>query len=174
MQCRKVTDKTNEELFEIDTKPQKKKPKKIGLSKLEKRRQLRERAPKCFASLENDSKVTDPIVKRNRVRTKDERKHFIAKSIEAANAAKGIVKKKLITSLADRAKSLQASAEKSNKNKQKTFDKDIWEMGTLRDQRKDFKNDWLDEHVTNHNIVNTGTPIVTAHSSAYHKRSQLK
>lgn len=172
--CRKVSDKTNEELFEIDTKPQRKKVKKIGLTKLEKRKLLLTRTPKCFASLENESKVTDPITKRNRVRTKDERKHFIAKSIEAANAAKGIVKKKLVTSLADRAKSLEASAEKSSKNKKKVFDKDIWEMGTLRDQRKDFKNEWLDENVTNHNIVNTGTPIVTAHASAYHKRSKLK
>lgn len=171
---RKVSDKTNEELFEIDTKPQRRKVKKIGLSKVEKRKLLLERTPKCFASLENVSKVTDPIVKRNRVRTKDERKHFIAKSIEAANAVKGIVKKKLVTSLADRAKSLQAAAEKSSKNKKKDFDKDIWEMGTLRDQRKDFKNEWLDEHVTNHNIVNTGTPIVTAHASAYHKRSKLR
>lgn len=148
--------------------------KKIGLSKLEKRKLLLERTPKCFASLENDSKMTDPITKRNRVRTKEERKHFIAKSIEAANAAKGIVKKKLVTSLADRAKSLEAAAEKSSKNKQKVFEKDIWEMGSLRDQRKDFKSDWLDENVTDHNIVNTGTPIVTAHASAYHKRSKLK
>lgn len=169
-----MSEKTNEELFEVDTKPQRKKVKKIGLSKLDKRKLLLERKPKCFASLENDSKVTDPIAKRNRVRTKEERKHFIAKSIEAANAAKGVVKKKLITSLADRTKSLEAAAAKSSKNKQKVFDKDIWEVGSLRDQRKDFKGDWLDEHVTNHNIVNTGTPIVTAHSSAYHKRSKLK
>lgn len=171
---RKVSDKTNDELFEIDTKPQRKKVKKIGLSKLEKRKLLLEQTPKCFASLENESKVTDPISKRNRVRTKDERKHFIAKSIEAANAVKGIVKKKLITSLADRAKSLGTAAEKSSRNKQKVFDNDIWEMGTLRDQRKDFKTEWLDEHVANHNIVNTGTPIVSAHASAYHKRSKLK
>lgn len=169
-----MSEKPNEELFEIDTKPQRKKVKKIGLTKLEKRKLLLTRTPKCFASLENNSKMTDPITKRNRVRTKEERKHFIAKSIEAANAVKGIVKKKLITSLADRAKSLEAAAEKSSKNKKRVFDKDIWEMGTLRDQRKDFKNEWLDEHVTNHNIVNTGTPIVTAHASAYHKRSNIK
>lgn len=133
-----------------------------------------ERTPKCFASLVNESKMTDPIAKRNRVRTKDERKHFIGKSIETANAAKGIFKKKLITSLADRAKSLEAAARKSNENKKKVFDKDIWEMGTPREQRTDFKNEWLDEKVSTHNIVNTGTTYVAPHASAYHKRSKLR
>lgn len=148
--------------------------KKIGLTLRERRKQLLERAPKCFAALENDSKVKDPIVKRNRVRTKEERKHFIGKSIEAKNAEKGIFKKKLLTSLSDRARSLQESEDKRSKSKQQVFDKDIWEMGTPLEERKDFKGEWIEEHVTNHNIVNTGTSIVSVHSSAFHKRSKLK
>lgn len=171
---RKVAEKSDAELFQVDTKPQRKKVKKIGLTRLEKRKLLLNQTPKCFAALENDSKVTDPIAKRNRVRTKDERKHFIAKSIEAANAAKGIFKQKLITSLADRSKSLQAAAEKSLKNKKRTFDKDIWKMGTLREQRTDLKNEWFDEVVADHNIANTGTPVVRSHASAYHKRTKLR
>lgn len=159
----------------IDTEPiQKKKKKKIGLTLREKRKKLLESTPKCFASLINESKVSDPISKRNRVRTKEERKHFIAKSIEESNEAKGIVKKKVLQSLADRNRSLKEAEAKRKVSKVKVFDKDIWEMGTAAEQRTDFKHDWIDEHVTVHNIVNTGTPVVSVPSSAFHKRSKLK
>lgn len=171
---RKVSEKTNDELFVIDTEPLKKKKKKIGLTLREKRIKLLASTPKCFASLLNESKVPDPIVKRNRVRTKEERKHFIAKSLELANEAKGIVKKKVLTSLADRDRSIKAAEAKRKTNKQKAFDKDIWETGTPAEQRTDFKGEWIDEHVSTHNIVNTGTPVVSVSSSAYHKRSKLK
>lgn len=169
-----MSEKTNDELFMIDTEPQKKKIRKIGLTLREKRKKLLESTPKCFAALLNDSKVTDPISKRNRVRTKEERKHFIAKSLEAANDAKGIVKKKMVKSLADRARSIETSEAKRKVNKEKVFDKDIWEMGTPAEERKDFKSDWIEDHVTLHNIVNTGTPNVNVPSSAFHKRSKLK
>lgn len=140
----------------------------------EKRKHLLNTTPKCFSALINESKVKDPISKRNRVRTKEERKHFIAKSLEAARAEKGIVKKKVLTSLSNRAKSLAASEAKRKANKSKVFDKDIWEIGTPAEQRTDFKNEWIDEHVATHNIVNTGTPIVSVPTSAFHKRTKLR
>lgn len=174
---RKVSEKTNDELFVIDTDPQKrKKSKKPGPSLREKRKKLLESTPKCFTALINTSKVKDPIVKRNRVRTKEERKHFIAKSIELANAEKGIitVKRKTLTSLSDRARALAASEAKRAVNKKQSFDKDIWEEGTPAEKRTDFKNEWIDEKVEIHNIVNTGTPVVNVPKSAFHKRSKLK
>lgn len=163
-------------MFVIDKEPiQKKKKKGVKLLTLrERRKKLLESTPKCFAALLNDSKVKDPISKRNRVRTKEERKHFIAKSIEQANEVKGIVKKKVLQSLKDRARSLNSSESKRKVNKVKVFDKDIWEMGTPAEERTDFKHDWIEEHVTIHNIVNTGTPVVSVPSSAFHKRSKLK
>lgn len=169
-----MSEKANDELFAIDTEPRKKKQKKIGLTLSEKRKRLRESIPKCFAALTNESKVQDPIAKRNRVRTKDERRHFIAKSIEEANEAKGIVKKKILRSLADRTRSIETAEAKRRASKQHVFDKDIWEIGTLAEQRSDFKSDWIDEKVTTHNIVNTGTPVVSVPASAFHKRSKLK
>lgn len=171
-----MSEKTNEELFVIDTDPlqKKKKKQKIGLTLREKRKKLLETTPKCFASLLNDSKVGDPISKRNRVRTKEERKHFIAKSIEQANEVKGVVKKKVLQSLKDRSRSLATAEAKRKVNKEKVFDKDIWEMGTPAEERTDFKHDWIEEHVTIHNIVNTGTPVVSVPSSAFHKRTKLK
>lgn len=169
-----MSEKTNDELFVIDTEPTQKKKKKIGLTLREKRKKLLESTPKCFASLLNESKVPDPIAKRNRVRTKEERKHFIAKSLEQAKEAKGIVKKKVLTSLADRARSLEAAEAKRKASKQKIFDKDIWEMSTPAEQRTEFQNEWFDKKVATHNIVNTGTPVVSVPSSAFHKRSKLK
>lgn len=169
-----MSEKTNDELFAVDTQPKKRKQKKIGLTLAEKRKKLRESIPKCFSSLVNESKVSDPISKRNRVRTKDERKHFIAKSIEEAKEAKGIVKKKVLKSLADSTRSFEAAEAKRRASRQQVFDKDIWEIGTLADQRSDFKSDWIDKKVTTHNIVNTGTPVVSVPTSAFHKRSKLK
>lgn len=170
-----MSEKTNDELFLIDTEPIKKKKKKIGLLTLrEKRKKLLESTPKCFASLLNESKVPDPISKRNRVRTKEERRHFIAKSKELVNDGKGIVKKKVLRSLADRARSLETNEAKRIESKQKVFDKDIWEMGTPAEQRTDFKGEWIEDHVSIHNIVNTGTPVVSVPTSAFHKRSKLK
>lgn len=161
----------------IDKEPgEKKKKKKIGLTLREKRKKLLESTPKCFASLLNDSKVSDPIVKRNRVRTKEERKHFIAKSIELANDVKGVVKKKVQQQLADRARSLETAETKRKVNRQKTFDKDIWETETPAEQRAntDFKDQWIEKHVATYHIVNTGTPVVSVPTSAFHKRSKLK
>lgn len=169
-----MSEKTNDELFAIDTLPKKKKQRKIGLTLSEKRKKLRESIPKCFSSLINDSKVTDPISRRNRVRTKDERRHFIAKSIEEAKEAKGIFKKKVLKSLADSNRSFEEAEAKRRGSKRHVFDKDIWEIGTPADQRSDFKSDWIDEKVTTHNIVNTGTPVVSVPTSAFHKRSKLK
>lgn len=160
----------------VDTEPKqkKKKSKKTGLTLREKRKQLLESTPKCFSALINQSKVQDPIVKRNRVRTKEERKHFIAKSIDLVKANKGIVQKKILTSLADRARSLAEAEEKRKANKKKAFDKDIWEEGTPAEKRTDFRSEWIDKHVENYHIVNTGTPVVSVPRSAYHKRSKLK
>lgn len=162
-------------MFTIDTAPRKKVSKRNALLPLrERRKKLLKSQPKCFASLENDSKVSDPIAKRNRVRTKEERRHFIAKSIEQANVAKGIVKKKLLTSVADRERAYQASEQKRKKSKVIEFKKDIWEEGSLKDQRKDLREQWIEEHVRNHNYVNSGTPVNNVPNSAHHKRSKLK
>lgn len=167
----KISEKPDEELFTVDTEPQA--PKKIRLTARALRQQQLKRPPKCLAALVNESKVQDPIIKRNRVRTKEERKHFIGKSIEAAKAQKGIIKKKLLTSVADRAKSHAESAAKRAKYNEKKFDKDIWEMGTRRELRSDLKSPWLDRETEEHNIKNTGTPVVATPRSAYHKRSKL-
>lgn len=171
---RKISEKPNDELFIIDKAPLPAKKKRGFLTLREKREKLRNSIPKCFLALENTSKVQDPITKRNRVRTKEERKHFIAKSIDEKNAEKGIVKPKVLTALADRKRSLEESAAKRKVSKQASFVKDIWEEDPMAEKTKKFKNEWFEQKVQTYHLVNTGTPVVSVPSSAYHKRSKLK
>ena len=109
---------------------------------------------------------------RNRVRTKEERRHFIAKSIELANRNKRILPNKEKQSLADRLK--ENKKQDAKKIKKQIFTKDIWEMGSLKEQRTDFKSSWIDTNVAEHNLYNTGTPVASVPKSAYHRRSQLE
>lgn len=169
---RKISDKANDELFVVDTKPAKRKKGLLTLQ--EKREKLRNSFPKGFTALINTSKVQDPIAKRNRVRTKEERKHFIAKSIEAKNAEKGIVKPKVLKSLADREYSLEKAAARGKARAHADFGKDLWNQEPITEKPENFKNEWVDRKVQTYHLVNTGIPIVSVPSSAYHKRSKLK
>lgn len=89
-----------------------------------------------------------------------------------ANRAKGSIRPKEIQSTSDRMKAYAKQDEQ--KIKKDIFTKDIWEMGTLKDQRSEFKSMWIDQNVAEHNICNTGTPVAAVPKSAFHKRSQLK
>jgi hypothetical protein len=63
-------------------------------------------------------------VYRNRVRTPEERKHPLAKKIEADRKERGILKKKEIIAHRNRA---LARARKSNKPKKGEYNADLWE-----------------------------------------------
>lgn len=171
---RKIADKANDELFVVDTVPTPVKRKKGLLTLREKREKLRNSVPKSFSALINTSKVPDPITKRNRVRTKEERKHFIAKSIEAKNAEQGIVKPKVLKSLADRARALEESAARRKARHQADFGKDLWNEEPITAKPENFKHEWIDRKVQTYHLVNRGTPIVSVPTSAHHKRSKLK
>lgn len=163
-------DKSNDELFIIDTK--KTLPKKSNLTERQRRKQVALRPPRCFMALENTSNVQDPITKRNRVRTKEERKHFIAKSIEIANKAKGIIPQRQQQSQTDRLKSKQKLiVTKKNRWKPKYTSKDVWEEGELKN---DFQTQWIDKNVEEYHLMNTGAPKVTVPKTLSHVPSQLK
>lgn len=67
----------------------------------------------------------------------------------------------------------QDERKKTNGKVDTAFDKDVWAIGSLKDQRTEFKGEWIERQVTEHNILNTGTPVAGVPKSAYHKRSQL-
>lgn len=133
------------------------------------RKQVGARAPRCFASLENTSKVTDPIAKRNHVRKQEDKKHYKAK---LANREQGIISQRETQSTTDRLAAYRKMDERKA-TKVDPFVQDVWSMGSLKERRTEFKNPWIDQNVTEHNLCNTGTPVANVPKSAYHKRSQL-
>lgn len=133
------------------------------------RKQVGMRAPRCFASLENTSKVSDPISKRNRVRTQDEKKHYKEK---VANREKGVISQRETQSTTDRLAAYRKMDERKA-TKTDPFVQDVWSMGSLKERRTEFRHEFIEPHVTDHNLCNTGTPVANVPKSAFHKRSQL-
>lgn len=114
---------------------------------------------------------------RNHVRTKEERKHFIAKSIAAVKASKGIIPKRKIQSQNDRLKSYNKLDERLRSRKEKEdkiINLDIWTVGDVIEQHTEYHTQWIDKNVVEHNLCNTGTSIKSIPKSAFHKRSKLK
>lgn len=167
-----VSHKPDDELFVED-----KTPKKQKLTARAQRKLTGSKPPRSFLGLENTSQVPDPIVKRNRVRTKEERKHFIAKSIAAVKASKGIIPKRHIQSETDRLNSYNKLNERvlsKKERKQSIVDKDIWTVGDVFEQHPKYQTQWIDKNVVEHNLANTGTAIKSIPKSAFHKRSKLR
>ncbi|KDR17226.1 ribosome biogenesis protein NOP53 [Zootermopsis nevadensis] len=107
---------------------------------------------KCFAILEERSAVPDPIKKRNRVRTPEERKHPLAKKIKADRKEQGILKKKEVIALRNRA---LAKAKKNNKPKKGEFNADLWE-DTDNGNTVDLDVEWLTPTTKYHMLKHTG------------------
>lgn len=161
----KFHDKSDAELFTIDRKSDPK-----LLTARQQRKLVGQRPPRCFAGLENTSKVTDPIAKRNTVRSQT---HYLVE--RTAKRAAGQLTGRDVQSAADQLNAYaEADAKKKLRAKGKDpFTKDVWTIGSLKDQRTEFKGEWIERHVTEHNLVNTGTPVAGVPKSAFHKRSQL-
>lgn len=96
----KHKDKKDEDLFEIDVKGSTNTQKPAGKIKYNlkqtpaSRQSLRVRektTPKCFEILEKRSAVADPLIKRNRVKTPEERRRPLVKKILQQRAENGIL-----------------------------------------------------------------------------------
>lgn len=96
--------------------------------------------------------------------------HYVV--VKSAKRAAGIFNNREKQSEADRLKAYKKQDEL--KKKKDIFDKDVWTLGSLKEQRPEFQSQWIDRNVEEHNLCNTGTPVAGAPKSAYHKRSQLK
>ncbi|XP_065170091.1 LOW QUALITY PROTEIN: ribosome biogenesis protein NOP53 [Atheta coriaria] len=113
---------SNNELFTLDT--QSVQPTKLT-SKQAYREKLRNAPLKCLSLLQPLTKVPDPIAKRNRVRTKEERQHPLIKQKQAKLKAQGIFKKSDL----ERVKNMQLERERREameKEGKFDFSKDIW------------------------------------------------
>lgn len=135
----------DEALFKLDTKPSEE-----LLSKKD-RRKLRAAKPlKCFSALQPYTNVPDPIAKRNRVRTKEERRNELVKKKEKLNEIKGIVKRKTVE--ADLNRKLDDVKRKS-RPKRGEFALDLWEGDNHNEE------EWVDINTKNHNLRGVGVPV---------------
>lgn len=126
---------------------------------------------KCFISLENNSKVQDPIKKRNRVKTPYERKHPLTKAKIQRNLEQGIIPQRELESLTDRI----AASKKIPKTKTKEIDfaKDIWADD---DSKKipELESQWVTKSLKQYHLKNLGDDVIKVPKISHEKRSKLK
>lgn len=92
-------------------------------SKRSARLALKNKEPRCFASLKPHTCVPDPISKRNRVRTKEERMNSILQQREIERKMKGILKLKEKEALKNR---MLAKVAAANRPKRGEIKDDVW------------------------------------------------
>jgi len=127
------------------------KPGKI--TKRDVRLALKNKEPTCFASLKPHTRVPDPITKRNRVRTKEERMSSILRQREITRKMKGILKLKEKEALKNRA---LAQAAAKNKDKRGDFKKDIWQVSSTADLLPKNVTEWMIPDVIRHTMKHIG------------------
>jgi nucleolar protein 53 len=138
---------------------------------LREEKKLRAKQPsKCFVSLENTSKVQDPISKRNRVKTPYERKHPAIKAKIERNKELGIIPPRELQSLNDRI----TAGKKVKQSKEEKFDfqKDLWADEVPK--KVGLNSEWINENVKIHHLKNTGEDIVKVPQISHERRSKLK
>lgn len=159
--------KPDDELFQVAKKPAKKVVSSVRLEK-----KLRaQTAAKCFVSLENSSKVEDPIRKRNRVRTADERKHPLTKAKIQRNKELGIIPQRTLESLKDRI----TAGNKIPKTKIKPIDfaKDIWGDDEAK-KIPELESQWVSTTLKQYHLKNTGDDVIKVPKITHERRSQIK
>lgn len=121
------------------------------LTKKQRRELLQKTEPKCFALLKPTTAVSDPIAKRNRVRTPEERKSSITKRIEAERKAKGELKLKQRQAIQNQ---LYAKKKRAEKPKRGEIKVDVWEQETILEP--ELNSEWLTNDTKRHILANTG------------------
>lgn len=145
-----VADKSDAELFMSETIPS-----SATKSLKNARKDKFSAVPKYCISLENSSKVQDPIVKRNRVTNE-------AKISKRTSQANRLEQKKLKSLVANR---------KSARALKTGFNKDIWAEEPVP---AELKHEWFPEHVVLHHMKNTGKPLVKVAESTHAKPNAVR
>ncbi|KAK3922937.1 Ribosome biogenesis protein NOP53 [Frankliniella fusca] len=146
-------DRQDHELFTVDTNPDQKGLVTYEDWKKEHRSEILKQPPRCYQALLPDSKVPDPISKRNRIRTAEERKHPLLKKKEAERLEKGILKAKELDRIRNR--------NLDDKRRQSRpalgdFSKDLWDEGdSLSSLPQELGSEWLEPTVKKHVMINS-------------------
>lgn len=133
----------NSDLFVISTEPE-------ILSKKARRELLQSKEPRCFNILKPHSSVPDPVTKRNRVKTKNERKNSLLLRKETIRKSQGILKLK--DKLRLKNKNI-AAKKRLNKPQRVEFKDDVWK----KKFGKKVDTDWLSSDTVRHTLFHFGT-----------------
>ncbi|KAL1501236.1 hypothetical protein ABEB36_006599 [Hypothenemus hampei] len=153
---------SDDQLFTLDTKPDE------TLISTRQQRKLKALRPlKGFAALQPHTNVPDPIKKRNRVRTVDERRSVIVKQKELENRKKNILKAKEVNAIAERRLN---EIKRENKEKPDEFLHDIWNKEVDLPIKKD---QWAEPITKVHNLRNLGIPVKRTLKDLSKKKSIL-
>ncbi|XP_076299144.1 ribosome biogenesis protein NOP53 [Lasioglossum baleicum] len=153
------SNRENADLFVISTKPE-------VLSKKARRELLQSKEPRCFNILKPQSSVLDPIAKRNRVRTKEERKNPILLKKEALMKAQGIVKLKDKLRLKNRD---IAAKKRLLRPKRGEFKDDVWKEKT----DNGINTKWMSPDTIRHTMIQFGVKKKRLPASLHKKPSVL-
>lgn len=156
--------KPDDELFQEETKPG-----KVVASVREQKKLRAQKPAKCFISLENNSKVEDPIRKRNRVKTPYERKHPLTKAKIQRNKELGIIPQRQLESLKDRI----TAGGKIAKSKIKDIDfaRDIWAEEA---KIPELESEWVSKTLKQYHLKNTGDDVIKVPQISHEGRSRIK
>jgi len=139
------------QLFKLDNNRSIVKPEKI--TKRDIRLALKNKEPICFSFLKPLTQVPDPITKRNRVRTKEERMNSILRQREVERKMKGILKLKEKQALKNRA---LAQAAKKDKYKIGDINNDIWQVSSTDDLLPENVSEWMSSDGIRHTMKHLG------------------
>ncbi|XP_028138186.2 ribosome biogenesis protein NOP53 [Diabrotica virgifera virgifera] len=135
------------ELFKVDSKPS------TELLSSRERRKLKAAKPlKCFSALQPHTNVPDPISRRNRVRTKEERKSRLVTLKEQRNEAKGIVKRKSLQAAENRKLD---DLKRKSKPKRGDVSSDLWQDS----DKQATSEEWVDKNAKKHNLRGVGVAV---------------
>jgi len=156
--------KPNEELYQVAKKPLRK-----VVSVRQEKKVKAQQPSKCFISLENNSKVEDPIRKRNRVKNPEERKHPLTKAKIKRNKELGIIPERELESLKDRI----AAGKKIVRTKTKGIDfaKDIWADVV---KIPELESQWVSSTLKQYHLKNIGDDVTKVPKITHERRSQLQ
>ncbi|CAO1419519.1 unnamed protein product [Diamesa serratosioi] len=156
----------DDELFSVE-----KKAPKIIKSARELRKIKAKELAKCFTSLTNESKVKDPIAKRNiPLLSNEERKHPATMAKIKRNKEMGIISDEMKLSLNARiefGKTIPRA-----KSATKEFQKDLWSGEDLH--AKLNKSEWMTKPLRKYHLMNSGTPDVNMPEITHERRTQLR
>ncbi|KYM94512.1 hypothetical protein ALC62_14955 [Cyphomyrmex costatus] len=122
------------------------------ISKRATRLALKNKEPRCFASLKSHTCVPDPISKRNRVRTKEERMNSILRQREVERKLKGVLKLKEKEALKNRILAKVASANRPKRGDR--VKEDIWNSTNVLLSETDTE--WLSSNSIRHTLKHLG------------------